>query len=131
MRDDEVPQEGNSTLGGHRKAVYARGEDGRIHLVASAGWEVEEIVTRQAVEDLDRLAEDARQRVLAGQTSALEYHMHRLRMDVPLLSQLTGLWQWRIRRHLRPEVFSGLKPALLARYAEVMGLDVDALKKVD
>jgi len=131
MRDDEVPQEGNCTLGGHRKAVYARGDDGRIHLVASAGWEVEEIVTRQAVEDLDRLAEDARQRVLAGQTSALEYHMHRLRMDVPLLSQLTGLWQWRIRRHLRPEVFAGLKPALLARYAEVMGLDVDALKKVD
>jgi hypothetical protein len=131
MRDDEVPQEGNCTLGGHRKAVYARGKDGRIHLVASAGWEVEEIVTRQAVEDLDRLAADARQRVQAGQTSALEYHMHRLRMDVPLLSQLTGLWQWRIRRHLRPEVFSGLKPALLARYAEVMGLDVDALKKVD
>lgn len=131
MRDDEVPQEGNCTLGGHRKAVYARGDDGRIHLVASAGWEVEEIVTRQAVEDLDRLAADARQRVLAGQTSALEYHMHRLRMDVPLLSQLTGLWQWRIRRHLRPEVFSGLKPALLSRYAEVMGLDVDALKKVD
>lgn len=131
MRDDEVPQEGNCTLGGHRKAVYARGDDGRIRLVASAGWEVEEIVTRQAVEDLDRLAADARQRVLAGRTSPLEYHMHRLRMDVPLLSQLTGLWQWRIRRHLRPEVFAGLKPALLARYAEVMGLDVEALKKVD
>lgn len=131
MRDDEVPQEGNCTLGGHRKAVYARGDDGRIRLVASAGWEVEEIVTRQAVEDLDRLAEDARQRALAGRTSPLEYHMHRLRMDVPLLSQLTGLWQWRIRRHLRPEVFAGLKPALLARYAEVMGLDVEALKKVD
>ena len=24
MRDSEVPQEGNSTLGGHRKALYAR-----------------------------------------------------------------------------------------------------------
>jgi hypothetical protein len=131
MRDDEVPQDGNCTLGGHRKAVYARGDDGRIHLVASAGWEVEEIVTRQAVEDLDRLAADARQRALAGQTSALEYHMHRLRMDVPLLSQLTGLWQWRIRRHLRPDVFAGLKPALLTRYAEVMCLDIAALQKVD
>jgi len=131
MREDEVPQEGNSTLGGHRKAVYARGDDGRIHLVASAGWEVEEIVTRQAVEDLDRLAEDARQRVLTGQTSALEYHMHRLRMDVPLLSQLTGLWQWRIRRHLRPDIFAGLKPSLLSRYAEVMGIGIEELKKVD
>jgi hypothetical protein len=131
MREDEVPQEGNSTLGGYRKAVYARGDDGHIHLVASAGWEVEEIVTRQAVEDLDRLAEDARQRVIAGQTSPLEYHMHRLRMDVLLLSQLTGLWQWRIRRHLRPDVFAGLKPSLLARYAEVMGIGMEELKKVD
>ncbi len=131
MRDNEVPQENNCTLGGHRKAVYARGDDGRVRLVPSTGWEVEEIVTRQAVEDLDRLAADARRRALAGQTSALEYHMHRLRMDVPLLSQLTGLWQWRIRRHLRPDVFAGLAPTLLARYAEVMGISVEALKKVD
>lgn len=131
MLENEVPQEGNSTLGGHRKAVYARGEDGRVHLVASAGWEVEEIVTRQAVEDLDRLTADARQRVLAGQTSPLEYHMHRLRMDVPLLSQLTGIWQWRIRRHFRPDIFAGLGPSLLGRYAEVMGIGIEALKKVD
>ena len=131
MRDDEVPQENNRTLGGHRKAVYARGDDGRVRLVASTGWEVEEIVTRQAVEDLDRLAEDARQRVLTGRTSPLEYHMHRLRMDVVLLAQLTGLWQWRIRRHLRPDVFAGLAPSLLTRYAEVMGISVEVLKQVD
>jgi hypothetical protein len=106
MLDSEVPQEGNSTLGGHRKALYAKGTDGKIHLVQSAGWEVEEIVTRQAVDDLLRLTEDARQRVMAGQTSTLEYHMHRLRMDVALLAQTTGLWQWRIRRHFRPEIFS-------------------------
>jgi hypothetical protein len=131
MRDNEVPQENNCTLGGHRKAVYARGDDGRVRLVASTGWEVEEIVTRQAVEDLDRLAEDARQRVLTGRTSPLEYHMHRLRMDVVLLAQLTGLWQWRIRRHLRPDVFAGLAPSLLTRYAEVMGISIEALKQVD
>ena len=45
MLDNEVPQEGNSTLGGHRKAIYARGADGKLHIVQSAGWEVEEIVT--------------------------------------------------------------------------------------
>ena len=129
MRDNEVPQEGNSTLDGHRKAVYARGDDGKLHLVASAGWEVEEIVTRQAVEDLERLTEDARQRVLAGQTSPLEFHMHRVRMDVPLLAQASGLWQWRIRRHFRPAVFTRLSPRLLQRYAEAMGISVDRLKK--
>lgn len=131
MLERDVPQEGNTTLAGHKKAVYARGTDGRLHLVQSAGWEVEEIVTRQAVEDLQRLAEDARRRVIAGETSPLEYHMHRLRMDVPLLSQASGIWQWRIRRHFRPAIFARLTEALLARYADAMGLSVDQLKKVD
>ena len=131
MRDSEVPQEGNSTLGGHRKALYARGEDGKLHIVQSAGWEVEEIVTRQAVDDLLRLTEDARQRVLAGQTSPLEYHMYRVRMDVPLLSQASGIWQWRIRRHFRPAVFAGLSASLLATYADAMGMTVEQLKKAD
>src|SRR5574343_759303 len=131
MLDSEVPQEGNSTLGGHRKALYARGEDGKLHIVQSAGWEVEEIVTRQAVADLLRLTNDARQRVLAGQTSPLEYHMYRVRMDVPLLSQASGIWQWRIRRHFRPAVFAGLSAALLATYADAMGISVEQLKKAD
>ena len=131
MLDSEVPQEGNSTLGGHRKAMYARGTDGKLHIVQSAGWEVEEIVTRQAVEDLDRLAEDARQRVATGRTSPLEYHMHRARMDVPLLSQVTGLWQWRIRRHFRPDIFRNLSAGLLRRYGDAMGLSVEQLKKAE
>ena len=131
MLDSEVPQEGNSTLGGHRKAMYARGTDGKLHIVQSAGWEVEEIVTRQAVEDLDRLAEDARQRVATGRTSPLEYHMHKARMDVPLLSQVTGLWQWRIRRHFRPDIFRNLSAGLLRRYGDAMGLSVEQLKKAE
>jgi hypothetical protein len=108
MLDSEVPQEGNSTLAGHRKAVYARGDDGKLHIVQSAGWEVEEIVTRQ-----------------------LEYHMHKARMDVPLLSQVTGLWQWRIRRHFRPDIFAGLSAGLLQRYGDAMGLSVEQLKKAE
>ena len=131
MLDSEVPQEGNSTLGGHRKAMYARGADCKLHIVQSAGWEIEEIVTRQAVDDLLRLTEEARQRVLAGQTSALEYHMYRVRMDVPLLSQASGIWQWRIRRHFRPAVFAGLSASLLATYADAMGMTVEQLKKAD
>ena len=131
MLESEVPQEGNATLGGHRKALYARGADGKLQIVQSAGWEVEEIVSRQAVEDLDRLAENARQRVAAGLTSALEFHMHKARMDVPLLAQTTGLWQWRIRRHFRPAIFARLSPDVLQRYAEAMGLSVAQLKKAE
>jgi hypothetical protein len=131
MRERDVPQEGNATLAGHRKAVYAVGDDGRLKIVPSRGWEVEETVTRQAVEELERLAREALERARNGQASALEYHMYRARMDVPLLSQTTGLWRWRVKRHLRPGAFERLPAALKQRYADAMGVPVDALAKLD
>lgn len=131
MRERDLPQEGNRTLAGHRKAVYAVAEDGRLHLVPTHGWEVEEIVTRQAVEDLERRAAEARERALSGQSSPLEYHMYRARMDVELLSQTSGVWRWRVRRHLKPAAFTRLPLALKERYAEALGLSVEALEKVE
>jgi hypothetical protein len=122
-----VPQEGNATLGGHRKAMYARDASGRIVIEPSRGWEAEEIVTLHAVHTLNALADDARTRVQAGLASPLEYWMHARRMDVALLAQTSGFWQWRVRRHLRPEGFAALSPAQRARYAQALGLSVDEL----
>ncbi len=123
-----VPQEGNKTLGGHRRAVYARDAGGHIVAVASKGWEVEEIVTSQAVEEMSALAEAARKNVMDGLSSPLEYWMYARRMDLLLLAQSTGIWRWRIRRHLRPEIFARLSHNLLARYAEALGLAVQQLQ---
>jgi len=131
MRERDVPQEGNATLAGHRKAVYAVADDGRLRMVASRGWEVEEIVTRQALQDLERLERDACERARRGLTSPLEVHMHRARMDVAILSQATGLWRWRIRRHFRPQVFTRLSPSLRQRYADALGLSLEALGRID
>jgi hypothetical protein len=131
MRERDVPQEGNRTLAGHRKAVYAVAEDGRLRLVSTPGWEVEEIVTRQAVEDLERRAREARERVVSGQSSPLEYHMYRARMDVDLLSQTSGVWRWRVRRHLKPAAFARLPLALKSRYADALGISVEALENVE
>jgi hypothetical protein len=130
MRERDVPQEGNATLDGKRKAVYAVGDDGRLHIVESRGWEVEETVTRQALEDLERRAQQARERFLAGRSSPLEYHMYRARMDLALLSQATGFWRWRIRRHFRPEVFARLPQRLRQRYADALGVEAAGLEKV-
>jgi hypothetical protein len=131
MRETDVPQEGNATLDGHRKAVYARAADGRVQLIESAGWEVEEIVTRQAIDEFAQLAEQARRQALAGTASPLAYHMYRARMDEMLLAQSTGLWRWRIRRHFRPEIFRTLPVALLQRYADALGIRVDQLSQVE
>lgn len=131
MRERDVPQEGNRTLAGHRKAVYAVAEDGRLRLVSTPGWEVEEIVTRQAVEDLERRAREARERAMSGRSSPLEYHMYRARMDVDLLSQTSGVWRWRVRRHLKPAAFARLPLALKRRYADALGISVEALENVE
>jgi hypothetical protein len=57
--------------------------------------------------------------------------MYRARMDLELLSQSTGLWRWRVRRHLRPAVFARLPLALRRRYAETLGVSVEALGKAE
>jgi len=122
MDVNKVPQEGNRTLGQHRKALYAKDADGKMVIVPSRGSEVDETVTMQAVDRMNALAEDARVRALAGKTSPLEYWMYARRMDVALLSQISGIWQWRIRRHFNPKRFLQLPPRLLAGYAEALGL---------
>jgi hypothetical protein len=130
MDVNEVPQEGNCTMGGYRRAMYARDNDGRIVIVPSLGGEVDETVTLQALDRIKEQTEEARARVLAGQSSPLEYWMYAQRLDLPQLSQVTGLWQWRIRRHFRPQIFARLSPKMLQNYAWVMGITVEQLKKL-
>ena len=127
---DAVPQEGNATLGGQRKVMYARGDDGRIVLVPSRGWEAEEIVTTQAVDALAEQARDALARAKAGTASPLEYWMYARRMDVALLAQTSGFWQWRVRRHLTPAGFAALSAKHRQRYADALGLRADELATI-
>jgi len=126
----EVPQEGNRTLGHHRKALYAKDANGRMVLVASRGSELDETVTLQAAQRLHAFAEVARLRCLAGQTAPLEVWMWTQRMDLALLSQATGIWKWRIRRHFCPRIFARLTAALLQRYAQALGLRVEQLQQL-
>jgi hypothetical protein len=128
MDVNDVPQEGNRTLGSHRKALYAKDASGKMVIVPSCGSEVDETVTLQAVHRMTALTDDAKARVLAGQSSPLEYWMCARRMDVALLSQISGLWQWRIRRHFKPQRFARLSPRVLARYAEALGLSAAQLQ---
>ena len=130
MNLDAVPQEGNATLDGRRKAMYARDADGRIVIAPSRGWEAEEIVTQQAVDALNAQAEASRARVEDGLASPLEYWMYARRMDVALLAQSSGFWAWRVRRHLQPERFARLSDKRVARYADALGITEQALRKL-
>lgn len=127
MKKDEVPQYPNPLLQGERKAVYAVDDEGEITVVPTAGWEVEEVVTALAVDDFRIQADTALERARRGETSSLEYHMYACRMDLQTLAQSTGYSRWRVRRHLKPKIFARLSPAVLGRYADALGIDVEAM----
>lgn len=122
MKKTEVPQQNAKAFMGHSKLLYAVDEAGRYVPAPCNGWEAEEIVLDQAIAEFQRLAADAWARARAGQTSALEYHMFHQRMDVVLLSQSTGYFKWRVRRHLRPGAFRRLPAAIRERYADALGV---------
>ena len=130
MNEQEVPQDDNTIYRGQKRAVYATGEDGEYGVVASSGWAVEEEATLQAVAELERLADEAYEAYRAGEASPLVFHMYDKRLDLLSLSQATGIFQWRIKRHFRPKIFAKLSHKMLERYSDVMGITVEALKTV-
>jgi hypothetical protein len=130
MKQGDVPQDQVSYYGDGRKAMYAVDEAGNYSTVASSGWNTEAIVTGDAVGEYQRLADEALGRVRAGISAPLEYHMYALRMDVPMLAETARTWQWRVRRHLRPNIFIKLNDKWLQRYGNALGLSIEQLKSL-
>ncbi len=107
---------------GRSKLLYAVDEQGRYAPAPCNGWEAEEIVLDQAIEEFQRLTADAWRRARDGLTSPLEYHMFHERMDLVLLAQSTGFFKWRVRRHLKPGAFAALPEGIRQRYADALGI---------
>jgi len=130
MEKEAVPQDASPTYGGLRKLLYAVDENGHYTGVQSSGWEAESFSTELAVSAINRQRDEAWQRARAGQTSALEYHMYRKRMDFDTLAMVTGLWRWRVRRHFNPAVYARLSDKVLSRYADALGMSVAELQRL-
>jgi hypothetical protein len=130
MKIKDIPQDNASALGGETKVIYAESDSGRIEIAQTTGWEVEEQVLDQALDEIHRLAKEAYERVAAGTTSPLEFHMYNQRMDLPMLAQAVGRFQWMVKRDFDPNRFARLSDQKLSRYADVMGLDVASLRRL-
>ncbi len=130
MESKAVPQDEITTLTNTRKAIYAISGDGSYEIVPSTGWAVEAEATLQAVDELARQAAAAYDQVACGAAAPLYFHMFNRRMDINVLSQASGIARWRLKRHLKPEVFVKLPLKTLARYAEALGLEVGELQRL-
>ena len=131
MKIKEVPQDDIQTFkGSGTKAIYAVDENGRYARTPSSGWEAEEVVLRDVVDDFAKMAEDAKTRVFKGETSPIEYYMNKYYMDLPALARGMGLAKWRVKRHLNSNIFNKLNQKILQRYADFFSIDVHTLKNI-
>jgi hypothetical protein len=132
MKIKDVPQDDTKTFKGFgTKAMYAVDDTGQYTTTPTSGWEVEEVVLRDVVSDFARLAQEAKTRVLNGETSPIEYYMNKYYMDLPALARGMGLAKWRVKRHFNPNVFKKLNPKMLQNYADFFNIDVDALINIE
>ncbi|CAM2825605.1 MULTISPECIES: hypothetical protein [Vibrio] len=127
MEANKVPQDQSSTYANNAKALYATSESGEYGVVASSGWEAEELVTKQALNEFERQAIAAYKLVESGEKSPLYYHMYARRMDLMVLAQSVGWFQWRVKRHMKPTVFAKLPIKKLNAYSEALGISVEQL----
>jgi len=128
VKREDVPQDpGSCYEGSLRRLTWAVGEDGRYIGEPSIGWEAEIAATRVWTERSNAAISAAFEDARSGRGSPLAYHMAVQQMDAALLAAETGIWRWRIRRHLRADVFARLGPGVLERYTDALGRDVSAL----
>lgn len=129
MKIDDVPQDDNPTFRGHgTKAVYAVDAKGRYTKTTTSGWEVEEVVLRDVLENFENQAAMAKERVRRGETSPIDYFVNKRLMDLSALARAMGIARWRVKRHLKPKVFNKLGATLIDRYAELFRVDAATLK---
>ena len=130
MRLENVPQDDSSTYAKMKKTIYAKNSDGKMQGISSTGWEVEETVTRQALDDIEEHIKEAFLEVKNGKKSTLYFHMYKQKMDLTILSQATGFFKWTIKRDFNPKIFAKIKQSRLEEYCDVLGLEIDEIKEL-
>lgn len=130
MKLKDVPQDNVSYYQGEKRACYALDDGGKYIVVSSSGWSAEEVVNGLAVSELAERLEKTRQEVIAGRKSPLAYHMERRQMTPAILARTAGICRFRVRRHIRPEIFISLKPAVIEKYARALAVTCEELTNV-
>ncbi|HTN07536.1 hypothetical protein [Agriterribacter sp.] len=131
MKKEDIPQDPSALHNITKEVSYAVDENGNYVTELSTGWDVKIKALDVAWSDIEKKVANARQKVLNNEASPLLYFMELKLMDIQILSDYTGFWKWRIRRHLKPLVFEKLSAKKLQRYATAFDVTVEALKNVN
>jgi hypothetical protein len=128
MKVNEVPQDDVFDYSeGIKKGNYALDDKGKYVMVPSKGWVIDEMINRMAYDEYKAKEEETRKAVLAGRKSPLAYYMELRQMTPEILGKTAGIATFRVKRHLRPEIFTKLKPSVLEAYAKALAITTEEL----
>ncbi|QCX39616.1 hypothetical protein FF125_14615 [Aureibaculum algae] len=132
MKKSEVPQDkSNLESANFRELCYAVDENGEYTTENSTGWDPKTIALDNAIQDIKERIDAAKKRVEANESSPIDYYMEVNKMDLPILASYVGLWQWRVKRHFKPQVFKKLNTKILQKYADVFDITIEQLQDID
>jgi hypothetical protein len=129
MKIKDVPQDHDASYEGAKKLCYALNDEGQFVSTTTDGWQVEEIVKSLAWQEIEKDLRLTSERVARGQASPLEYFMKLRQMDISLLAANMEISYWRVRWHLRPNVFRQLGSEWLLRYSECLDISIEKLRE--
>jgi len=129
MKKIEIPQEENSTLNGQQKVMYAPDENGKFEKY-NYGSNIEEYATKLAVQEYEELMAQSLIDIKNNISSPIVYFMYKNRMDIPTLASVVGMFQFRMKRHLKADIFKKLNDKLLQRYADAFQITIEELKGI-
>lgn len=130
MKKKELPQDKSALDGVSKELCYALDEDGNYTTDLSKGWEVKASALDVAWDDIKERVEEAKAKVLSGEVSPILYYMEKNLMDLSILADYTGFWQWQIKRHFKPSRFQKLSKKKLQKYAAAFDISVEELLNV-
>lgn len=134
MNDHDKSKEGSASSG--EELIYTYNRELFYHFDKEKGFTQSvnyqnpnnQIIIKQSWDVAEERLEEIRMMVVSGKLSPIAYHMERILMEVPMLADYMGIAKWRVKRHLKPDVFRSLSQKLLDKYAAVFEIPVSDLK---
>ena len=128
MKKEDVPQDLSALGKITREVCYATDSSGKYVTELSQGWDVKITALDTAWEEVEERIAKAKQKIGNGEASPLLYFMEKGLMNINILADYSGFWQWQIKRHLKPAVFEKLSDKKIERYARVFNVNINELK---
>jgi hypothetical protein len=90
--------------------------------------ETNQVIIKQGWDALEERIDGIKEQVISGKLSPLAYYMEKNQMDIPMLSQYSGIRKWRVKKHLIPNGFMKLSDPDLDKYSKALNISIEELK---